>query len=44
MLSDLIVRHLGQNLITVVGKIMGLIIAIVGTGMTIAGIKIAFGI
>lgn len=44
MLSDMIVGHLGKNLITVIGKIMGLIIAIVGTGMTIAGIKIAFGI
>ncbi len=43
-LSDLIVEKIGDNLITVIGKIMGLILAIMGTGMTIEGIKIAFGI
>ena len=43
-LSELIVKKIGNNLITVIGKIMGLIIAIVGTGMTIEGIKIAFKI
>ena len=43
-LSDLIVRKIGNNLITVIGKIMGLILAIMGTGMTIEGIKIAFSI
>ena len=40
--SNLIVKKLGHNLITVVGKIMGLILAIMGTGMTIEGIKLAF--
>ncbi len=40
--SDLIVRVLGNNVISVVGKIMGLIIAIIGTGMVIEGIKISF--
>ncbi|MCD4730692.1 MAG: MarC family protein [Bacteroidales bacterium] len=43
-LSDLIVKKMGANLITVVGKLMGLILAIMGTGMTIEGIKIAFSI
>lgn len=41
-LSEKIVEKLGQNIITVVGKIMGLILAIIGTDMAIAGIKIAF--
>ena len=41
-LSDLIVRKLGKNIITVIGKIMGLILAIMGTGMVIEGIKRAF--
>ena len=43
-LSDLIVKKIGNNLITVIGKIMGLILAIMGTGMTIEGIKIAFNL
>jgi multiple antibiotic resistance protein len=42
ILSDLIVKKIGENLITVIGKIMGLILAIMGTGMTVEGIKIAF--
>jgi len=41
-MSDLIVRKLGNNVISVIGKIMGLIIAIIGTGMIIEGIKISF--
>lgn len=41
-LSELIVKKIGNNLITVIAKIMGLILAIMGTGMTIEGIKIAF--
>ena len=41
-LSEKIVEKLGQNIITVIGKIMGLILAIIGTDMVIAGIKIAF--
>ncbi len=43
-LSDLIVKFFGMNLITVVAKLMGLILAIMGTGMIISGIKIAFNI
>ncbi|SIQ65171.1 MarC family protein [Maribacter ulvicola] len=41
-LSNLIVRLVGYNVISVIGKIMGLIIAIIGTGMIIEGIKISF--
>lgn len=40
--SDFIVRLVGTNVIKVIGKIMGLIIAIIGTGMVIQGIKISF--
>ncbi|MGJ8593767.1 MAG: MarC family protein [Aquaticitalea sp.] len=40
--SGLIVRLVGNNVISVIGKIMGLIIAIIGTGMIIEGIKISF--
>ena len=43
-LSNLIVKRLGNNLITVVGKIMGLIIAIIGTDMIIEGIELAFNL
>jgi multiple antibiotic resistance protein len=41
-LSDFIVKMVGNNVISVIGKIMGLIIAIIGTGMIIQGIKISF--
>ncbi|MFN0729374.1 MarC family protein [Polaribacter gochangensis] len=43
-LSDFIVKIVGHNVISVIGKIMGLIIAIIGTGMIIQGIKIAFNL
>ncbi len=43
-LSDLIVNKLGGNIITVLGKLMGLILAIIGTDMVIGGIKMAFKI
>jgi len=43
-LSSSIVKALGRNLISVIGKIMGLILAIIGTGMLIEGIKLAFNI
>ncbi|WP_457617635.1 MarC family protein [Lutibacter sp.] len=43
-LSDFFVKKIGQNVISVIGKIMGLIIAIIGTNMIIEGIKIAFKI
>ncbi len=42
--SEFIVEKVGHNLIAVLGKIMGLIIAIIGTGMIIEGIKMAFGL
>ncbi len=41
-LSDLIAKKIGDNVISVIGKIMGLIIAIIGTSMVIEGIKISF--
>jgi len=40
--SDLIARKLGANLISVIGKLMGLILAIIGTGMVTEGIKLTF--
>lgn len=40
--SGLIVDKIGNNVITVIGKIMGLIISIIGTTMVIDGIKLAF--
>lgn len=43
-LSDYIVKLIGANLITVLGKLMGLILAIMGIGMIIDGIKLAFSI
>lgn len=43
-LSDVVVRIVGNNVISVIGKIMGLIIAIIGTGMVIQGIKISFNL
>ncbi len=41
-LSGKIIEKLGENIITVLGKVMGLIIAIIGTDMIIDGIKLAF--
>ena len=41
ILSDTIVKKFGEHLIMVIGKIMGLILAIMGTGMAIEGIKLA---
>ena len=43
-LSDKLVKLIGNNVISVIGKIMGLIIAIIGTNMIIEGIKIAFSL
>jgi multiple antibiotic resistance protein len=42
--SNFIVEKLGKNLISVIGKLMGLIIAIIGMDMLIEGIKLAFKI
>jgi len=41
--GDWILKRLGQHLITVIGKLMGLILAIMGTGMAVEGVKLAFG-
>jgi len=41
-LSDFIARKIGENVISVIGKIMGLIIAIIGTTMVIQGLKLTF--
>lgn len=41
-MSKIIVKRLGNNVISVVGKIMGLIIAIIGTSMVIQGLKLSF--
>ncbi|MFD1095167.1 MarC family protein [Salegentibacter chungangensis] len=40
--SDYLVKFIGKNKIVVIEKIMGLIIAIIGTNMLIQGIKLAF--
>lgn len=42
LISDKLFELFGTNVISVIGKIMGLIIAIIGTNMIIEGIKIAF--
>ena len=42
ILGDKIVKLFGENLITVISKLMGLILAIIGTGMITEGIKLAF--
>jgi multiple antibiotic resistance protein len=42
VLSDFIVKKVGTNLIAVIGKLMGLILAIIGTGMATEGIKLTF--
>ncbi len=41
-LSDLIVKKVGANLIAVIGKLMGLILAVIGTSMVTEGIKLTF--
>ena len=43
-LSDWIVEKVGHHLISVIGKIMGLILAIIGTGMVVEGVKLAFNL
>ncbi len=40
--ANRITRLLGQNIILVIGKLMGLIISIIGVDMIISGIKLAF--
>jgi len=40
--SQFIIQKLGANLITVIGKIMGLILTIIGTQMIMQGLKLTF--
>ena len=42
--SNKIIEKVGNHLIAVVGKIMGLILAIIGTGMITEGIKLSFNL
>lgn len=42
--GEFIAKKIGDNVISVIGKIMGLIIAIIGTSMIIEGIKISFNL
>ncbi|BAX82647.1 MarC family protein [Labilibaculum antarcticum] len=42
LFSEYILEKIGHNIITVIGKIMGLIISIMGIGMIVQGIKLAF--
>ncbi|MCT4648511.1 MAG: MarC family protein [Carboxylicivirga sp.] len=44
ILSNIIVKKLGHNLIAVVAKLMGLILAIIGADMLIEGIKLSFNL
>ena len=44
VLGDWIIDKVGKNIIKVIAKIMGLILAIIGTDMIISGIKVAFDI
>ena len=41
-MGDRIVEKVGSNLISVIGKLMGLILAVIGTGMITEGIKLSF--
>ncbi len=42
--SEVLTRKLGQNVIQVISKVMGLIIGVIGVDMIISGIKLAFNI
>lgn len=42
--SEYLVKFIGKNKIVVIGKLMGLILGILGTSMVINGIKLAFSI
>lgn len=41
--SERIIKKIGSGLIEVIGKLMGLILTIIGMGMIIAGCRMAFG-
>jgi len=42
--SNYIVRILGENNLLIIGKIMGIVIGVLGANMLIGGIKLAFNI
>lgn len=42
--SNLLIKKLGENMIDVIGKLMGLILTIIGVGMVADGIKIVFNL
>jgi len=42
--SDKIIEKVGKGIISVLAKIMGLILSVIGVGMVIEGIKLGFGI
>lgn len=42
--SDVIVKKIGDNVIQVIAKVMGLIIGVIGIDMFISGIKMAFNL
>jgi multiple antibiotic resistance protein len=42
--SEKIIEKLGNNIITVIAKLMGVILAIMGTDMLIGGIKLSFNL
>lgn len=44
ILGEWIIEKLGANLIMVLGKLMGLLLAIIGTGMVTEGIKLSFNL
>ena len=44
VMGDRLTKKLGANFIAVVGKLMGLILAIIGTGMVTEGIKLSFNL
>ncbi|NPA35389.1 MAG: MarC family protein [Chlorobi bacterium] len=43
-ISEKIISFIGNNMITVIAKLMGLILAIIGVNMVIDGIKLAFNL
>jgi len=42
--SDILINKIGKNMLGVISKLMGLIIAIIGAEMLIGGLKLAFNI
>jgi len=42
--STKLVQYIGQGMITVIGKLMGIILTVIGMGMIIGGTKLAFNL